>query len=81
MIIEFADIYGLPYKTVSSVFKTWLIFMFRKFGDSEWRKAMFVETQNLPQPPKPFQNDYLKNVRVVIDTTSIEVSNFLPIVL
>ena len=54
----FSDIYGVPADTVSNVFKTWLILMFKKFGDSEWRKTMLIRTPDLPPPPKVFDNEY-----------------------
>ena len=59
---------------VQCVFKTWLLFMFKELGSKEWRKKLFVKLEDLPRPfPEPFDNDILNKVRIVIDTTLIEV--------
>ena len=59
---------------VQCVFKTWLLSMFKELGSKEWRKKLFVKLEDLPRPfPEPFDNDILNNVRIVIDTTLIEV--------
>ena len=66
--------FGISANTISCVFKTWLIFMFKKFGHDEWRKRLFVRRQDLPQPlPEAFCNKMLEKVRVVIDCTEIEI--------
>ena len=71
---EFADIYCIPSggDVVSNVFKTWLYFMYNKFGDYEWRKTLFVRTKDLPFPPKVFQNDYLKKIWIVIGKRNLK---------
>ena len=62
---------------VQCVFKTWLLFMFKELGSKEWRKKLFVKLEDLPRPfPEPFDNDILNKVRIVIDTTLIEVKKY-----
>ena len=39
-------------------------------------KNYFLRTQDLPTPPKVFDNEYLKKVRIVIGTTSIKVFEY-----
>ena len=70
---EFADIFGVSTTIVTNVFKTWLYFLYQKFSHPEWKKTLHVKTKDLPEPPKVFRNEYLKKVRFVMDTTSIEV--------
>ena len=42
------------------------------FSDKEFRARMFVKTKDLPSPlPEAFRNDFLKNIRCVIDCTPI----------
>ena len=63
---------------VQCVFKTWLLFMFNELGSKEWRKKLFVKLEDLPRPfPEPFDNDILNKVRIVIDTTLIEVKQYI----
>ena len=77
----FTDV-ALTYKisriTVVNVFKTWLQFLYFKFGDL--RDAMFTRKKDLMKPlPSVFQNEKLKDVRVVIDCTEFaleSVANF-----
>ena len=77
---EFADIFKLSRDTISSVFKTWLYFFYIKFGAPEWRKTLFIRTKDLPKPPKVFDNGYLRKVRIVIDTTSLQVCNSILVI-
>ena len=77
--LEAAYIFNLSDDTVSMVFKTWLIFLYKKLGSKEWRRRLFVKFEDLPQPlPDCFLEggDILNKVRVVIDTTSIKVLSF-----
>ena len=71
---EFADIYGVSRTAVTVVFKTWIYFMYQKFSHPEWKKTLNVRTQDLPEPPKAFQNQWLRKVRFVLDTTSFKVN-------
>ena len=43
---EAGYMFGISADTISCVFKTWLIFMFKKFGHDEWRKRLFVRRQD-----------------------------------
>ena len=70
---EFADIYGVSRTAVTVVFKTWIYFMYQKFSHPEWKKTLNVRTKDLPEPPKAFQNQWLRKVRFVLDTTSFKV--------
>ena len=71
---EGADLFGFGFDLSQCIFKTWIIFMFKKFGSAEWRKRLLVRTEDLPKkPPKAFRNKLLRKVRLVIDTTSIKV--------
>ena len=74
---EYTDValtYKITIKTVAKVFKTWLMFMYFKFGDL--RNAMFTRKCDLMKPlPSVFQNGKLKEVRVVIDCTEIQIES------
>ena len=73
---EGADLFGFGFDLSQCIFKTWIIFMFKKFGSAEWRKRLLVRTEDLPKkPPKAFRNKLLRKVRLVIDTTSIKVND------
>ena len=47
--------------------------MYQKFSHPEWKKTLNVRTKDLPEPPKAFQNQWLRKVRFVLDTTSFKV--------
>ena len=79
LTLEAGYIFNLSDDTVSMVFKSWLIFLYKKLGSKEWRRRLFVKFEDLPQPlPDCFLEggDILNKVRVVIDTTSIKVLSF-----
>ena len=71
---EYSDIYGVSTTTVTKVFKTWIYFMYSVFSHPEWKRTLHVRTKDLPPPPKVFDNQWLRKIRFVIDTTSFEVS-------
>ena len=74
---EYTDValtYKISRKTVARVFKTWLMFLYFKFGDL--RNAMFTRKCDLMKPlPTVFQNEKLKEVRVIIDCTEIQIES------
>ena len=68
--------FNVSAQLVSRVFKTWLNFLYFKFGDM--RTHMFTKKKDIQKPlPKAFQNNTLKDTRVVIDATEISVENTL----
>ena len=71
---ELRIVYEIANGTISSIFKTWIMFMFKKFKDVE--KRMFLQRKQLFQPlPRSFRNNVLKDVRCVIDCTEIRVQS------
>ena len=51
------------------VFKTWLIYMYKRLGHPKMRQRMFVKFKDLPKPlPPPFRNQWCEKVRVVTET-------------
>ena len=74
IILQAADIFNISDDTVQMVFKTWLIYMYKRLGHPKMRQRMFVKFKDLPKPlPPPFRNQWCEKVRVVIDTTRIKV--------
>ena len=74
LILQAADIFNISDDTVQMVFKTWLIYMYKRLGHPKMRQRMFVKFKDLPKPlPPPFRNQWCEKVRVVIDTTRIKV--------
>ena len=74
--LEAGYIFKISDDTVSMVFKTWIIFLYKKLGSKEWRDRLFVKFDDLPKPlPECFLEggDILNKVRCVIDTTSIKI--------
>ena len=74
--LEAGYIFKISDDTVSMVFKTWIRFLYKKFGSKEWRDRLFVKFDDLPKPlPDCFLEggDILNKVRCVIDTTSIKI--------
>jgi hypothetical protein len=66
--------YHLSTDLISQVFKTWLQFLYWKFRDIQ--EAMFTKRYDIKKPlPKCFQNVLLRNTRVVIDCTEIEIES------
>ena len=62
--------FNISHITISRIFKTWLMFIYKKFKDIEGR--MFTKKQDLMKPlPAAFKNPLLKETRVVIDCTEI----------
>ena len=62
---EAGYMFNINVQIASSVFKTWLLFMYRKFGDI--RDQMYTKRSDIPQPlPKCFRNDLLKDVRIIV---------------
>ena len=64
--------FKLSETTITSVFKTWLHFIYYKYHDDEVQRQMLVKSCDIPKPlPQAFRNSILKNVRFVIDCTEI----------
>ena len=73
----YADIgftFKLSKNTVAKIFKTWLIFLYVKFKDLQ--DTLFTRRCDLMKPlPDCFQNVLMKNVRVVVDCTEIQLQS------
>ena len=71
-------LFGVSTTVATNVFKTWLNFLYFKFKDM--KDEMFTRRQDLPKPlPRAFRNKLLRNTRIVIDCTEIQIegsSNF-----
>ena len=69
---EASYMFGVSSKTASSVFKTWLMFIFYTFNDM--RDRMYTKRCDFTLPlPKCFNNDLLRNVRIILDCTEVKI--------
>ena len=68
--IELSPKFGIGRNHLSKVFKTWLMYIYKKFRDFE--VDMFAERSALPQALlKCFRNCILRKTRVLIDCTEV----------
>ena len=66
--------FNMARSLVSSIFRTWLQFIYLTFHDL--REIMFVKKSDLQKPlPKHFRNSLLRDTRCVIDCSEIFIEN------
>ena len=70
--IETGYMFNVSDETAACVFKTWLMFVFRKFDDI--RDQMYTKRSDFTQPlPECFRNELLKDVRIILDATEVKI--------
>ena len=69
---EAAYMFGVSPRIASSVFKTWLMFIYYTFNDM--RDRIYTKRSDFTLPlPKCFNNDLLRNVRIILDCTEVKI--------